>query len=120
MTFQGYAFVFSHVEQGHFVVGASEHDIRLEEVKVDDVSVLVGVIFGLELEVFIILAVLVLKEESVGVATIEKVLEGFDFIEGRNVTVAKSLRIGILNWLRDGDNRLLLNHFMDLYKSAQS
>ena len=111
MTFQRYAFVFSHVEQGHFVVGTSKHDIRLEEVKVDDVGVLVWVIFGLELEVFIILAVFVLKQEAVGVATIEEVLEGFDFIEGRNVAVAKGLRIGVLNWLGDGENRLLLNHF---------
>ena len=116
MTFQRDAFVFGHIEQSNFIVSAGQHDVRLEEIKVDDVCVLIGMIFGLELEVFFILAIFVLEEETVGISTVKEVLEGFYFIEGRNVAITKGLWVGILDWFGDRESRLLLNHFNDFYK----
>ena len=113
MALEGDALVFGHVEEGHLVVGASEHDVGLEEVEVDYVGVLVGVVLGLKLEALFVLAVFVLQEETVGVTAIEKVVEGLDFVEAGDVAVAEGFGVGVLQRFSQLDSRLLLNH---LYK----
>ena len=113
MAFEGDALVFGHVEEGNLVVGAGQHDIGFEEVEVDDVGVLVGVVLGLELEALLVLAVFVLEEEAVGVAAVEEVVEGLNFIEAGDVAVAEGFGVGVLQRFSQQKSRLLLNH---LYK----
>ena len=113
MAFERDALVLGHVEEGDLVVGAGEHDVGFEEVEVDDVSVLVGVVLGLKLEALLVLAVFVLQEEPVGVAAIEEVVEGLHFVEAGDVPVAEGFGVGIFQRFSQLNSRLLLNH---LYK----
>ena len=113
VALEGDALVLSHVEEGHLVMGAGQHDIGLEEVQVYDVGVLVGVVLGLKLEALFVLAVFVLQEEAVGVATVEEVVKGLDFVEAGDVAVAEGFGVGVLQRFSQLDSRLLLNH---LYK----
>lgn len=116
MAFEGDGLVLGEVEEVDFAVSAGEEDVCVELVDVDDVCVLVGVELGLELVVPLLFAVLVLEEESVGVAAVEMVFEGLYFVEGGQVSVAKGLGVGVFQGFGQCKDRLLLMH---LYR-AQS
>lgn len=116
MAFEGNGLVLGEVEEVDFAVCASEKDIGVELIDVDDVGVLVGMELGLELVAPLLLAVLVLEEESVGVAAVEMVFEGLYFVEGGQISVAKGLGVGVFQGFGQCKDRLLLMH---LYR-AQS
>jgi hypothetical protein len=94
--------VLGEVEEGDFVVRAGEEDVGVELVDVDDVGVLVGVKLVGVLVGLVRLVVAVLQDETVGVAAVERVLEGLHLVEhGRSVADAQALRVGDFSWLRN-------------------
>jgi hypothetical protein len=82
-------------------MSASQHHILFKQIEIYDVCVLIGMVFRLELKTFLILAILVLKQITVGVSTVEKVVKSLDFVESRCVSISESLRVGILDRLGD-------------------
>lgn len=89
MSLQRNALVFYQIEQRDFAVGAGQQHIVIELVDIDDVSILVWVVLGHQLEGFIGGSVFELEQDAVGVAAIDELVEGFDFVEGGQLAASE-------------------------------
>ena len=87
-----------------------KHDILLEKIEVDNICVLVGVVFRLELKTFLSMAVFVLKKKTIGVCTVEIVVKDLHLIESRYVAIPKSFGVGVFQGFVEVECGLLLNH----------
>ena len=89
---------------------AGEDNIAVVEVEIDDICVLVGVEFTVELEISLNGGVPVLQEKTVRVPAVDGVVEGLYFIEGGNVAVSEGAGEGVVVRFGQYETRLLLNH----------
>ena len=92
-------------------MGAGEEDIMVVLININDVCVLVGVIFGDELERFLDLSILVVEEQPIGVATEEVLIEGFYLVEGGQMACSEHFGERVFYGFGQHKRRLLLIHF---------
>ena len=62
-------------------MGAGDKDITIELIEIDDVGVLIGVVFGLKLKTSLCLSPFVLQKQSIGVPTVESMFECGYFVK---------------------------------------
>jgi len=93
VAFEGDGFVLGQIEKGYLGVSAGQQHVVVELVDVDDVGVLVGVEFGQQLIIFLRGCVLVLEENTVGIPTVNKLVECLDLVESGQLTTPKRLRV---------------------------
>ena len=89
---------------------AGENNIAVVEIEIDDICVLVGMEFTIELEISLNGGVPVLQKKTVRVSAVDGMIEGLYFIEGGKVAVSEGAREGVVVWFGQYETRLLLNH----------